>query len=209
MKHIFITGIGTEVGKTVAAAIATQALGADYWKPIQSGDLEKSDTLKVKNWICNSKSFFHPEAYRLQTPLSPHASAEIDGITINLEEIKRPLTDNYLIIEGAGGLLVPLNHKDNIADLMQPSDKIILVTKHYLGSINHTLLSYHYLISRGYTDIAIWINGEASPSSEKALKKQTNAFFIERILPLPALSQKNIEQEARRVKESLLAFIYA
>ena len=83
MKKYFITGISTEVGKTVASAIITEALEADYWKPVQSGDLEYSDTHKVKNLISNKTSVFHENSYALNTPMSPHASAEIDGITID------------------------------------------------------------------------------------------------------------------------------
>lgn len=207
MKNIFITGIGTEVGKTIASAVAVEALQADYWKPIQSGDLENSDTIKVKKMVSNTKTVFHPESYRLNTPLSPHASAEIDGIIIETNKIERPKTNNHLIIEGAGGLLVPLNSKENIADLIKPADKVILVTKHYLGSINHTLLSYEYLKNKGINDIAIWINGNEYTSSEEAMKNRINAFFIERINELEEISKENIKKEAGRVSESLSVWI--
>ena len=106
MTPIFITGISTDVGKTVAAAVLTEKLKADYWKPIQSGDLENSDTIKVKNLVSNTTSNFHPEAYRLTKPFSPHKSADLDGIEINLENINLPSTANQIIIEGAGGLMV-------------------------------------------------------------------------------------------------------
>ena len=115
MKHIFITGIGTEVGKTVASAIVTEALQADYFKPIQAGDLENSDTHKVERLVSNSVTKFHPNAFALKTPMSPHAAAEIDQVQIKAEEVKRPTTTNdYLVIEGAGGLLVPINSTPNI-----------------------------------------------------------------------------------------------
>jgi dethiobiotin synthetase len=107
-KPIFVTGIGTGVGKTIVSAILVEKLKADYWKPIQSGDLEDSDTLKVKSLISNTKSVFHPEAYRLTQPFSPHKSAKIDNITIEADKIILPKTDNQLVIEGAGGLMVPL-----------------------------------------------------------------------------------------------------
>src|SRR5690606_30490874 len=102
-KKIFVTGISTEVGKTIASAIIVEALQADYWKPVQAGDLENSDTHKVKKLISNSTSVFHPNSYALQTPVSPHAAAKIDSINISLNKIKEPKTKNNLIIEGAGG----------------------------------------------------------------------------------------------------------
>src|SRR5690606_38875524 len=94
----FITGIGTDVGKTIVSAIFTEALQADYWKPIQSGDLDNSDSDKVKKLISNSTSVFHESAYNLTTPASPHYSAELDGITIDLKKIKEPKTKNHLVI---------------------------------------------------------------------------------------------------------------
>ncbi|MGP2571076.1 dethiobiotin synthase [Ornithobacterium rhinotracheale] len=207
MKNIFITGIDTDAGKTVAASIAVEALKADYWKPIQSGDLDNTDTMKVQQMVSNSETKFYPEAYRLNTPASPHAAAEIDGVIIDLDKIERPKTENNLIIEGAGGLLVPLNAKQNVADLIQPSDKVILVTKHYLGSINHTLLSYEYLKNKGFNDIAIWINGEEKTSTEQALKNRVDAFFIERIETLLEVNKESIQNEAQRISESLQYFV--
>src|SRR6056297_2604082 len=99
MQKIFVTGISTEVGKTIASAIVTEALEADYWKPIQAGDLENSDTHKVKNLISNQKTFFHPNSFALKTPMSPHAAAKIDDVEITSEAIKQPETENDLVIE--------------------------------------------------------------------------------------------------------------
>ncbi|MEO1486207.1 MAG: dethiobiotin synthase, partial [Bacteroidota bacterium] len=120
--NYFVTGISTEVGKTVVSAILTEALEADYWKPVQAGDLEDSDSHKIERFISNEKTVIHPNAYALNTPMSPHAAAAIDGIDIDLEQIERPSTDNHLVIEGAGGLLVPLNDEDTIMDLIHPED---------------------------------------------------------------------------------------
>ena len=128
---IFVTGISTDVGKTVASTIIVEALEADYWKPIQAGDLDNSDSHKVKAQVSNSKSQFYPNSYQLNTPASPHLAAEIDGITIDLKEIKEPETDNHLVIEGAGGIFVPLNESDTIIDLIQHDYKIIVVSRHY------------------------------------------------------------------------------
>ncbi|MEH6405961.1 MAG: AAA family ATPase, partial [Leeuwenhoekiella sp.] len=114
----FITGISTEVGKTVASAIITEALEADYWKPIQAGDLDHTDTHKVQKLVSNQKTKFHPSAFNLNTPMSPHAAAEIDGVHIASAEIKVPETTNHLVIEGAGGLLVPISDTETILDLI-------------------------------------------------------------------------------------------
>ena len=158
MKKYFITGISTEVGKTVASAIVTEALKADYWKPIQSGDLDYSDTHKVEKLISNSTTVFHPNSYALQTPMSPHASAEIDGITIDINKIQEPSTKNHLVIEGAGGLLVPLNNKNTLLDIIKPDYKVIVVSRHYLGSINHTLLTVNLLKEKGF-DVSLIFSG--------------------------------------------------
>ena len=139
-KKLIVAGIGTEIGKTVASAVLVEALQADYWKPIQSGGLEDSDTDTVRRLITNSTSYFHPEAYRLTQPLSPHAAAEIDGVTIELEKLTVPLTRNGLVIELAGGLMVPLNSNDLTIDWVQKLGlPVVLVSRNYLGSINHTL----------------------------------------------------------------------
>jgi dethiobiotin synthetase len=160
-QPIFITGIGTGVGKTIVSAIITEKLKADYWKPIQSGDLDDSDTLKVKSLVSNDVTVFHPESYRLTQPFSPHKSAAIDKITINLQNIILPKTDNQLVIEGAGGLMVPLNDSFLIIDLIkQLNAKVILVSKNYLGSINHTLLSIQALKNYNIEVMGIVFNGQ-------------------------------------------------
>ena len=130
--NYFVTGISTEVGKTVVSAILTEALEADYWKPVQAGDLEDSDSHKIRRFISNTKTVIHPNAYALNTPMSPHAAADIDSIHIDLEQIIRPETHNHLVIEGAGGLLVPLNDEATIMDLIKQEDKVVVVSKHYL-----------------------------------------------------------------------------
>ena len=146
MNTFFIAGIGTEIGKTITSAILVEYLKADYWKPIQSGDLDYSDTNKVQNLVSNTQTKFHPESYRLTQPYSPHYSAQLDNVTISLDEINIPETTNNLIIEGAGGLMVPLNEEDLLINLIQKLGvEIILVSKNYLGSINHTLLSVEAL----------------------------------------------------------------
>jgi dethiobiotin synthetase len=174
MKTYFITGIGTDIGKTIVSAILVEALKADYWKPIQSGDLHQSDTMKVQGLISNSISHFFPEAYRLTEPMSPHAAAAIDGVTINLDSIKVPPTSNNLIIEGAGGLMVPLNNDSLVIDLIEKlKAEVILVSRNYLGSINHTLLSLEALQRRNIPIKGIIFNGNPVNTSEKFICEYT------------------------------------
>ncbi len=176
----FITGIGTDVGKTVASAIVVEMLEADYWKPIQAGDLEHGDTEKVKLLVSNINSKFHPNAYALKTPMSPHAAAELDGVEIDLSKIIVPETENTLVIEGAGGLLVPINQKHTILDLIKPDYKVIVISRHYLGSINHTLLTINLLKEKGF-DVSIIFSGKKNETSERIIKKMTGVSVIGRI----------------------------
>ncbi|WP_029033977.1 dethiobiotin synthase [Salinimicrobium terrae] len=199
----FITGIGTEVGKTIAAAIVTEALEADYWKPIQAGDLNNSDTHKVKKLISNKKTVFHENAFALKTPMSPHAAAEIDKVKISAKKIKQPKTKNALVIEGAGGLLVPINDMETIADLIKPDHKVILVSRHYLGSINHTLLTVEALKSRNLTCAGIIFSGEENSSSEEVIKKMTGLPVIGRIEQEPYFDQNVILEYADKFRKKL------
>lgn len=204
MNTYFITGIGTEVGKTIVSAIITEALEADYWKPIQAGELENSDTDKVRTLVWNQKSVFHPNSFALQTPMSPHAAAEIDGVEITSAKIKRPSTSNNLVIEGAGGLLVPLNSKETIADLIKPSDRIIVVSRHYLGSINHTLLTLEALKDRGLNIFGIIFNGEKNDSSESVILKMTGIPCLGRIDNEPYFDKNVVREYAEEFKNKLV-----
>ena len=173
-KKIIIAGIGTEVGKTVTSAIITQKLKADYWKPVQAGDLHQSDTIKVKNWVSNQKTTFHEEAFRLTEPMSPHAAADIDGITIQIDDFKTPETDNNLVIELAGGLLVPINHKETNLELIQQLGlPVVLVVNFYLGSINHTLLSVSLLKTNNIPLEGLLFNGEVNAESKQVILEMT------------------------------------
>ncbi len=201
-KKYFITGISTEVGKTVAAAIITEALQADYWKPVQAGDLHYSDTDKVKNWVSNKNSVFHKNSYALKTPMSPHAAAEIDNVTITLNNIHEPKTKNHLVIEGAGGLLVPLNDEHTILDLIKPDYHVIVVSRHYLGSINHTLLTVNALKEKGFTT-SILFNGEEHPTTESIIKKMTQVPVIGRIDNEPYIDANVVKEYADKFKDKL------
>ncbi len=196
----FVTGISTEVGKTIISAIITEALQADYWKPIQSGDLHNSDTHKVKKLISNTKTVFHKGAYDLQMPASPHLSAKLDNIEIEIDKIIRPKTENHLVIEGAGGLLVPLNEKHTIADLILPSDKIILVSRHYLGSINHTLLTYEALKQRNLSIYGIIFSGKENNSSESIILEKTEIKYLGRVDEEPYFDKNVISYYAEKFR---------
>ena len=180
MKRIFVTGISTDVGKTIASAIITEALNADYWKPVQSGELSNSDSHKVAELISNKKTTIHKSSYELNTPMSPHAAAEIDNIKIDLNQIIEPKTTNHLVIEGAGGLLVPLNEKDTILDIIKSQYQVIVVSRHYLGSINHTLLTIESLKQKGF-DVAVIFSGNEHQSTEDIILSKTEIKVIGRI----------------------------
>lgn len=202
MKY-FITGIGTDVGKTIASAIIIEALEADYWKPIQAGDLDNSDSHKVKKYVSNSKTVFHDNSYALNTPASPHFAANIDNVTININSIKPPQTKNKLVIEGAGGLFVPLNDKDTIADLIQPEYKVIVVSRHYLGSINHTLLTIEALKSLSINIAGIIFNGNENKATEEIILSKTKCKFIGRIEDEPFFDQNVVKYYADLFLEQL------
>ena len=194
-KKYFVTGIGTEIGKTIISAILVEKLKADYWKPIQSGELESSDTIKVSHLICNSISKFHPEAYQLTQPFSPHYSAKLDGVSVSLAEINLPETTQNLIIEGAGGLLVPINDKDLMIDLIQKLNiEVILVSKNYLGSINHTLLSVEALKSRGIAIKGIIFNGTKNQSTEEIITSLTGLAVIGRVPEMEIIDKESIKK---------------
>lgn len=198
-KKIFVTGIGTDVGKTIVAAIITEALKADYWKPIQAGDLESGDAHTVENLISNAETTIHSNSYGLQTPMSPHAAAKIDGVTIDIKKIKSPKTTNHLVIEGAGGILVPLNDSDTIIDLIQPDYKVIVVSRHYLGSINHSLMTIQMLQDKGF-DVSVIFNGAVHKTSESIIEKMTGVTVLGRIDNEPYFDKNVVLEYAEQFK---------
>lgn len=201
---LFITGIGTDVGKTITSAIVTQALEADYWKPIQAGDLDNSDSHKIQNYISNNKTVIHENSYKLNTPASPHYAAAIDSIIIELDKIIEPKTNNHLVIEGAGGILVPLNNQDCIIDLIKSEYKIIVVSRHYLGSINHTLLTIEALKNRNLSVAGIIFSGDENKATEEIILSKTKIQFIGRIETEPYFDQNVIQYYADEFRENLL-----
>lgn len=203
---LFITGISTDVGKTIASAIITEALEADYWKPIQAGDLDNSDSHKIQNYISNDKSVIHENSYKLNTPASPHFAAEKEDITIDLKNIIEPKTKSHLVVEGAGGVLVPLNSSDFVIDLVQSDYKIIIVSRHYLGSINHTLLTIEAIKNRGFTIAGIIFNGNENKATESLILNNSKLKFIGRINDEPYFDKNVIAEYADLFRENILEF---
>lgn len=197
MKRIFITGISTDVGKTITAAIVTESLNADYWKPVQAGDLTNTDSHKIAELISNVKTRIHKSSYELKTPMSPHAAAEIDNLTIDISQIKEPETTNHLVIEGAGGLLVPLNEKDTILDIIKSNYMVIVVSRHYLGSINHSLLTIEGLKQKGF-NVAVIFSGNKHQSTEDIIIRKTGVKVIGRIEEETNFNKTLIKQYAAK-----------
>ena len=200
---LFITGIGTDVGKTIASAIITEALQADYWKPIQAGDLNQSDSHKISLYISNTRTIVHPNSYALNTPASPHYAASLDNLVIDIKNIKEPKTKNHLVVEGAGGILVPLNNQDTIADLIQPDYKVIVVSRHYLGSINHTLMTIEALHIRKIAIAGIIFNGDENQPTESIILSKTGIKNLGRIGNEPYFDKNVIAEYADSFREVL------
>ncbi|MEO8821591.1 MAG: dethiobiotin synthase [Ginsengibacter sp.] len=205
VKPIFITGTGTDVGKTLVAAIVTEALEADYWKPVQAGFSDGTDSLFISKMISNAKSKIHPELYLLKMPASPHISAAAEGKEILLKEIidHVPRTKNQLIIEGAGGLMVPLNKIKLILNLIKELEaKVIIVSKNELGSINHSLLTAAVL-KKEKINVAGWIFTDNYLDYEAEIAGWSGYPVIGSVKHLSVISKKTIREEALKLRSLL------
>ncbi len=204
MKKFFVSGIGTDVGKTLVAAVLTEALCADYWKPLQSGSLDYPDSAVVKDWVSNSVTKIHTEAYSFTQPLSPHTAAAIDGVEVFFDNIKAPATNNHLIIEGSGGLMVPIDAKYCVIDLIKALDvPVILVSANYLGSINHTLLSLIALEKYKIPVVGIIFNGPSNASGEQAILDRFPLKVLGRIPRLEVVNKDVVAELAAEFKDVL------
>lgn len=196
----FITGIGTGIGKTIAAAVLVQYFRADYWKPIQSGDLDNSDSICVRRLV-DQDLYIHKERYRLNFPASPHQSAEMDGIQIRLADFQLPRTTNSLLVEGAGGLFVPFNQNEFMIDMIEKFNiPIILVIRDYLGCINHTLLSLAAIQQRKLPLAYVVFNGPFVPETKRMLLAQLPPRVI--WIEIPELADLN-RREIKRLADNL------
>ncbi|MGL4598812.1 MAG: dethiobiotin synthase [Bacteroidia bacterium] len=205
MRKIFVTGIGTDVGKTVVSGILTEALQADYWKPVQTGSYFSTDSEKLRKYISNTVSKIHPEAYVLRQYMSPHAAAELEHVHIDLNNITIPSTDNQnMIIEGAGGIMVPLNSKHFIVDVIQRLEaETVLVIQNYMGSINHTLLSIDALKQRNLPVAGLVFNGPPHQLSEDIILSYSGLKCIGRVQKEPQIDAKVISRYAAAFKDAL------
>lgn len=205
MERIFVTGIGTGIGKTFVSAILAKALNADYWKPVQAGYSAGTDSEWVVNWLQETGSVVHPEVYRLAKPASPHIAAREEGITIDISKIceKIPQNDRTLLIEGAGGILVPLNETQFVADLIKEMGaKVILVSRNYLGSINHSLLTARVCREMQIPVIG-WVFNDQYLDYEEEIVKWSN---FPRIASIPWTDNINgtfINSQAAAIKKQL------
>ena len=200
----FITGIGTGIGKTVTSAILTQYFKADYWKPVQSGDLDQSDSMLVSK-LNNENIDVHPERYRLKYPASPHQSAAMENIGIKVSDFELPETENILLTEGAGGLFVPLNNTEFMIDLITHLNvPVIFVVRDYLGCINHTLLSVEALRSRDIEIAFVVLNGNfVAETKEIILKHIPSGTKVIELPELDVLSKESVQKAAGYVQQQL------
>jgi dethiobiotin synthetase len=208
-RPIFITGIGTGVGKTVIAAIVTQALKADYWKPIQAGFEEGTDALTVKDLV-NDEIIIHLEVFKLALPASPHIAAKEENIQINIKEIVSAFnsiqTNNSIVIEGAGGLLVPINENETIADIIIALNaRVIIVSRNYLGSINHSLLTAEYCKNK-QIDVLGWIFNDQFMNYEEDIVRMSNIPSLGSI-PAGTVDKNFILSQSQKLKASLQSLL--
>ncbi|MDO5758709.1 MAG: dethiobiotin synthase [Rhodobacterales bacterium] len=197
MKPVVITGTDTGVGKTVFAAGLTAALGAQYWKPVQSGLEETTDSQIVAEL---SKCPVLPEAYRLRRPASPHLAAEDMGLEIDLGRLDLPQVDGPLVVEGAGGVMVPLNRKTFFIDLMSRwKAPVILVARTQLGTINHTALSLKALRAAGCPLLGVAFVGTAEPDVEQTITEMCAVRHLGRLNLLADLTHETLTHDFRNI----------
>lgn len=210
MQPIFITGIGTGIGKTVIAAVVTAALDADYWKPVQAGFAYGTDAGFVQDMLRDTNSIVHPEVYKLSLPASPHLSARQENIKIDLDLICTEFTKlqsnkQYITIEGAGGIMVPLNDDEFVIDLIKKMNgRVILVSRNYLGSINHSLLTAS-ICKKYELDVAGWIFNDHFMNYEDEIVKWSGFKKIASVPGTGVVDRLFIKSCAADIRESLQA----
>ena len=193
-EKLFVTGTGTGVGKTVISTILVSGLNASYWKPIQSGLGEPTDTEFVEK-LSKTTGQIIPESYRLHTPISPHASAENDGIVIDLDSITLPQCQGNLIVEGAGGVFVPLNETQLVIDLIKKlALPVLVVSQNCLGTINHTLLTINALREYGCDIFGVVMNGAANPVNREAISTYGKVDVLAEIETFEVVDQQSIQK---------------
>lgn len=209
MRPIFITGIGTDVGKTLVSAIVTEALGASYWKPVQAGFDQGTDAATVASWLSHPGTSVYPECYKLQMPASPHIAAREEGLRISRTELLNayaalPARSGHLVVEGAGGLMVPLAEDYFVADLIRDLQaRVLIVSRNYLGSINHSLLTAQTLKGMG-ADVIGWIFNDQYLQYEEEIEDWSG---YPRIGSIPYVVEPNkafVAEQAALIRPELL-----
>ena len=204
-KRIFVAGTSTGVGKTIVSAILAEALHTDYWKPVQCGNLSETDTHIVQSLVSNHVSKFYKETYLLKTASSPHYAAEIENVEIKPDRLHLPSSEIRLLIEGAGGLMVPLSRDYLVIDLIKYLEaSVILVSKNYLGSINHTLLSIEALKQRGIDVLGVVFNGQNYFDNEEIIQHFTQTTLLGEINTAKTLDKEFVKTQAQKLKLSLI-----
>lgn len=199
--NYFVTAIGTDSGKTVVSAILTEMLKADYWKPVQAGFPTDSGT--VRELLTNAQTTIHEERYLLKTPCSPHAAARIENLKISVEDFQLPICKKNLVIEGAGGALVPLNDNEVVIDLATRFDaQVVVVSDLYLGSINHTLLTAEALKSRNINVVGVIFNGLSNPLSEEIISLKTGWRKLLHLEKQEAINKDTVLKYAALLKKN-------
>ena len=182
----------------------TEALQCDYWKPIQSGGLENTDTDLVRSLVCNPVSVFHPESYRLKTPASPHYAAALEGEEIEIEKIQLQQTNHRLLIEGAGGLLVPISPELVMYDLIEYFHlPVVVVVRNYLGSINHALLTLQFLDTQGVRVLGIVFSGNNYNDNEQIIEHFSGLPVLGYVEEGSTIDASFVSQQAVKMKQSL------
>jgi dethiobiotin synthetase len=193
-KKFFITGIGTNVGKTIVSAILTEYFKADYFKPIQSGNTD-SDATQIEKLISNDVSKIHDSIYSFEQTVSPHYASLLNNTVIDISKIQLPNTNNHLIVEGAGGLMVPLNENTLIIDLIKYLQlPVIVVSQNYLGAINHTLMTIELLKMRNIEIAGIVYNGNGFEENAKYINYYCAINQIAHIPQLNIIDKNTISE---------------
>ena len=198
MSAIVVTGTDTGIGKTVFSAGLAGLLDAAYWKPIQSGLDEETDTSVVARLAGLSSERIIPEAYRLSRPLSPHRAAELDGVTIDPDRLALPSPGRKVVVEGAGGLMVPLTRSYLFVDLFASwRAPVVLCARTGLGTINHTLLSIEAMRQRGVPLLGVAFIGDSMPDTERTIAKFGSTSVLGRLPRIDRLTPEALVKEMR------------
>ena len=199
---LFVTGIGTDVGKTIVSAILCEYFRFDYWKPIQTGRAMGTDNETLNNLVSHKHFTTHQESHLLENPLSPHAAAKIENEKIILDQIRLPTINPNLIIEGAGGLMVPLNeNNETICDLiLKLQCPVVVVIKEYLGNINHSLLTLSYLKKNRILIFGVVYVGNELPETENIIQKMTSVKTLFRVPLFPLLNRASILNFVKKIQ---------